>query len=137
MWGQGADDATLLSHSDQFRGVIYSYVEAGADPGDTVYTEPNPDYFRLLDQGGGGLVPVGYGHRSVEYIINACRQAAGLSSVAERQKLIAQFDAEGIMATPANSAYNELVVEAGRMSILNGGREVVIDYKPQPAVRFR
>jgi hypothetical protein len=26
------------------------------------------------------------------------------------------------MATPANSAYNELVIEAGRLSILNGGR---------------
>jgi len=30
------------------------------------------------------------------------------------------------MATPANSAYNELVIEAGRLSILNGGREVLI-----------
>jgi hypothetical protein len=32
------------------------------------------------------------------------------------------------MAAPANSAYNELVIEAGRLSILNGGREVVIHY---------
>ena len=36
--------------------------------------------------------------------------------------------AAGIMATPANSAYNELVIEAGRLSILNSGREVVIHY---------
>ena len=37
-----------------------------------------------------------------------------------------KFLAAGIMATPANSSYNELVVEAGRESILNGGREVRI-----------
>jgi len=33
------------------------------------------------------------------------------------------------MATPANSNYNELVIEAGRQSILNGGREVTIKYE--------
>ena len=32
---------------------------------------------------------------------------------------------EGILATPANSAYNELVIEAGRLSIRNEGRAVV------------
>jgi hypothetical protein len=41
------------------------------------------------------------------------------------------------MATPHNSSYNELVVEAGRKSILNGGREVVIEYQPEARVRFR
>ncbi len=41
------------------------------------------------------------------------------------------------MATPANSRYNELVLEAGRLSILNGGREAVIDYAPEPSVRLR
>jgi len=137
MWGQGANDATLLRHSDQFRGVTNSHTVAGGDPGDTVYSEPNPDYFRLIDQGGGVLVPVGYGHRSVEYIIGACLQAAGIASLAERRKLLKRFDAEGIMATPANSAYNELVVEAGRMSILNDGREVLITYGEGAGVRFR
>lgn len=139
IWGQGPKDATLVYHSDQFRGVKHSNIESGSDPGDTIYSEPNPDYFRLLDQGGagGGLVPVGYGHRSVEYIIDACRQAGAIASLTERQKLIKQFDAEGIMATPANSAYNELVVEAGRLSITNAGREVVIDYGEHPSVRFR
>jgi hypothetical protein len=39
------------------------------------------------------------------------------------------------MATPANSAYNELVIEAGRMSVLNGGREVAIEYGEHPQVR--
>jgi hypothetical protein len=42
----------------------------------------------------------------------------------------------GIMATPANSAYNALVTEAGRLSILNGGREVVIHYGKNARVAF-
>jgi hypothetical protein len=41
------------------------------------------------------------------------------------------------MATPANSSYNELVVEAGRLSILNGGREVEITYGENASVDFR
>jgi hypothetical protein len=40
------------------------------------------------------------------------------------------------MATPANSSYNELVIEAGRISIQNGGREVTIEYGPEPKVRL-
>jgi predicted dehydrogenase len=129
VWGQGPEDATLIYHSDQYRGVKHSYTEAGNDPGDTVYSEPNPDYFRLLDLGGEALVPVGYGHRSVEFIVSACCEASGVSSRSERQRLLRRYDEAGIMATPRNSDYNELVIEAGRMSILNGGREVAIDYK--------
>ena len=128
MWGKGEGDGTLIVHDDQFRGVRYSYVAAGGDAGDTVYAEPNPDYFRLIDQGGGVLVPAGYGHRSVEYIVRACCEASATADVAERQALIRRYDEDGIMATPANSSYNELVIEAGRKSILSGGREVAIDY---------
>jgi hypothetical protein len=47
--------------------------------------------------------------------------------------LLREIDATGIMATPANSAYNELVLEAGRESILHGGREVRIEYRGSPA----
>ena len=136
MWCQGPNDAALVFHSDQFRGVKHSYTEAGGDPGDTIYAEPNPDYFQLLDQGGGRLVPVGYGHRSVEFIVRSCRTVSEAGTPAARKKLVAQFDAEGILATPANSSYNELVIEAGRKSILAGGREVVIDYE-NPGVSFR
>jgi hypothetical protein len=42
--------------------------------------------------------------------------------------LLKEIAAAGIMAAPANSAYNELVIEAGRLSILNGGRKAVIHY---------
>ncbi|UCF35391.1 MAG: Gfo/Idh/MocA family oxidoreductase, partial [Acidobacteriota bacterium] len=105
MWCQGSKDATLLVHSDQFRGVKHSYEAAGNAPGDTIYAEPNPDYFQLLDQGGEGLVPVGYGHRSAEFIINACRKAGEMPVLAARQAFIKQLDEDGIMATPANSSY--------------------------------
>jgi len=128
MWNQGSKDATLLVHSDQYRGVKTHYDFKGSDPGDTLYAEPNPDYFQMIDQGGEGLVPIGYGHRSAEYIIKQGCKARELDSLEARQSFIKQLDADGIMATPANSNYNELVVEAGRLSILNGGREVEINY---------
>ncbi len=137
MWCQGDTDATLLMHSDQYRGVKCSYNEAGNDPGDTVYAEPNPDYFQMIDQGGGGLTPIGYGHRSAEYIIRACKQAGDMGELDQRQAYVKQLDDEGIMATPSNSSYNELVIEAARKSILAGGREVTIDYSGQPTVNFR
>ncbi len=136
MWGSSESDATLIVHDDRFRGVKHSYTAAGNEPGDTVYTEPNPDYFRLIDLGGEGLTPEGYGHRSVAYIVQACCEAAAMKNLEDRQQLIRRYDAEGIMATPANSNYNELVIEAGRKSILAGGREVVIDYETN-AVGFR
>jgi len=136
LWCQGEKDATLVFHSDQYRGVKHSYTAPGDDPGDTTYAEPNPDYFQLLDQGGGGLVPAGYGHRSVEFIVRACRRVSEAGGLKARQKLLAEYDSEGILATPFNSRYNELVIEAGRKSILAGGREVVIDYD-KPGVEFR
>jgi hypothetical protein len=45
-----------------------------------------------------------------------------------------ELDAAGVMATPANSRYNELVMEAGRLSILNGAPEAVIEYGDTPGV---
>ncbi|MCD6364986.1 MAG: Gfo/Idh/MocA family oxidoreductase [Planctomycetes bacterium] len=137
MYCQGSTDATLLVHSDQYRGVKCSYESAGDKPGDTVYAEPNPDYFQLIDFGGEGLTPVGYGHRSAEFIIKACIKAGQMDDLADRRKLIKQYDEDGIMATPANSSYNELVIEAARKSILAGGREVRIDYEGRPSVDFR
>ena len=35
---------------------------------------------------------------------------------------LADIDAAGIIATPANSRYNEKLIEAARRSILNEGR---------------
>jgi hypothetical protein len=41
-----------------------------------------------------------------------------------RQRVLLELDAAGVMATPANSRFNEAVLEAGRESILAGGKEV-------------
>jgi len=84
------------------------------------------------------LDPVGYGFRSIEYIVKACLKARSLPGLTDRQRLIREYDEKSIMATPRNSNYNELVIEAGRKSILSGGREVAIDYTVSPpAVDFR
>ncbi len=144
MYCAGPENGALLAHDDQYRGLRYCYTRRPGGPGATVYAEPSPDYFQYVDLGGPGLAPVGYGYRSVEYILRAAlrleKETEGLEAGAalrQRQALLREIDEAGIMATPANSRYNELVMEAGRLSILNGGREVVIDYGPPPGVRFR
>jgi D-galacturonate reductase len=133
LYCSGADVGALIEHHDQFRGLKYSYLQQPSGDGATIYTEPSPDYFQYLDMGGPGLVPVGYGYRSVEHIIGNCIRVGAVAALEERQKLLHEIDVAGIMATPANSAYNELVLEAGRESILNGGREVRIEYRESPA----
>jgi predicted dehydrogenase len=124
MYCDGERDGALLAHSDQYRGLKYSYTRKSDDPGATLYAEPSPDYFQYVDLGGPGLIPVGYGYRSVEYIVQTCLGMEG--DLAARQAMLKQIDAAGIMATPANSAYNELVIEAARQSIANQGRMVEI-----------
>jgi predicted dehydrogenase len=130
MYCRGEDKGTYLYHSDQYRGIKYSYTKASGGPGNTVYAEPSPDYLQYVDIGTGGLTAVGYGYRSIEYIIANCiRVEANASSLEDRQRLLKEIDAAGVMATPRNSAFNEKVIEAGRESILNGGREVRISYE--------
>ena len=135
----GDDDGCMIRHRDQYRGVAYSYTTAGDEPGDTVYAEPNPDYFRLLDLGEEQLTPAGYGYRSVEHIVRAILrlQAEGGDDVSARGELIRQIDQAGIIATPANSSFNELVIEAGRLSLENAGREVAIEYGDNPRIRLK
>ena len=136
MYCAGQEKGALIFHSDQYRGMKYCYTERPTGAGTTVYAEPSTDYFQYLDLGGPGLIPVGYGYRSVEHIVNNCIRA-GSQPLDERRRILKEFDDTGVMATPANSRFNELVMEAGRLSILNGGREAVIDYGPPGAVRLR
>lgn len=144
MYCAGKDRNGMLVHNDQYRGLEYCYIEKMAPPDDKYYCEPSPDYLKFVDLGGGGLTPVGYGFRSIEYIARSiCRArdaSAGLSesdALASRRKLLKQYDDEGIMATPSNSSYNELVMEAGRLSIQNGGREVEIAYGTNAGVAVK
>ena len=132
----GKNKSGMLVHNDQYRGVEHCYIEKGNELGDTLYAEPSPDYFKYVNLGGGDLTPVGYGYRSIEYIIKNICKALG-KELSDRQTLIKQFDDEAIMATPKNSAYNELVIEAGRLSILSDGREVEITYGKDAGVKLR
>jgi D-galacturonate reductase len=129
MYCKGDTGGALISHSDQYRGLKYSYIGKSDDPGATIYAEPSPDYFQYVDLGGSGLTPVGYGYRSVEYIIQSCiRVESEARNLIEQQRVLRELDAAGVMATPGNSSYNELVIEAARESILNGGRIVDIQH---------
>lgn len=119
-----ADRGAMLRHSDQYRGLEYAYIERPDSPGATAYTEPSPDYFQYLDLGGPGLTPVGYGYRSIEHLVRA---AIRVAQSADPSTALREIDAEGIIATPANSRYNELVIEAGRQSIQNGGVMVPVE----------
>jgi D-galacturonate reductase len=141
---RGEKDGALVMHDDQYRGIKHSYTTKGPDEGDTCYNEVSPDYFKLLDTGGKAMTPVGYGHRSIEAIIRGAHRveqaAAGVDgeeALKKRRAEIKAIDAEGIIATPSNSSYNELVIEAGRMSITNDARTVVIEYGEKPQVRFK
>ena len=51
--------------------------------------------------------------------------------------MIEAIDRQGILATPANSFINELVVEAARLSIQNDGEWAEITYGKTPGVKMR
>lgn len=101
-------DQSFLRHSDQYRGLEYCELERG-------YSEPSPDYMCYVEWQGPGLRPAGYGFRSIEAIVKA---AADVESGAAT---LAEIDAAGLIATPANSRYNEAVIEAARQSIQSNG----------------
>ncbi len=131
--GEGATGAVI--HDDRYRGVMHAYAQ-GDGPR---FRMLNPDYFRLLPWEGPGLRPVGYGFDSVAALVRAataCNAAARArdDALQARRKVLRQIDEQGLLATPANSAFNELVIEAGRMSIRDAGRPVRIAYQPHPHV---
>ncbi len=125
LYCSGNDTGCLIEHSDQYRGLKYSYAGRPDGPGATVYAEPSPDYFQYVDLGGEGLTPVGYGYRSVESIVSGFLRVEAAPE-GRRGELLAEIDRAGLLATPANSSYNEAAIEAGRASLLGGGREVAI-----------
>lgn len=127
----------FLAHVDCDRGVSYCAVTDGDGAGKTSHHVVNPDYFQMLDrEGGEGLRPVGYGYRAVQELVETALRVAGCASLEERRAAIEKIDEEGLHATPANSSFNELVVEAGRMSLLNGARTVLITYGENAGVAF-
>ena len=136
---EGEGRGGCLRHNDQFRGIEHGFA-TGTGKG---FNYINPDYFQYVPWDGPGLAPVGYGYDSVAAIVGvACRvtsATAGLddfAALAERRKLLTELDAAGLIATAANSAYNELVMEAARLSILNDGDRVAIRYGDHPGVEL-
>jgi predicted dehydrogenase len=122
MYFSRGDRGAWLEHNDHYRGLSYCYVERPSGEGATTYSEPSPDYFQYVDLGGPGLTPVGYGYRSVEFLVErALELEASPRTLEQRQALLAEWDRQAVMATPANSRFNEQVVEAARESLLQGG----------------
>ena len=104
MYCSGNGGGALIAHSDQYRGLKYSYA-------DGTYAEPSPDYFQYVEWSGPGLKPVGYGYRSIEALVEASGRDPG---------------AHDLIATPANSSYNEALIEAARESLSLGGAIVQV-----------
>mgnify|MGYP001792215043 FL=1 len=104
----------------------------------------SPDFYKLVPCEGKGYKPVGYGFDSVSasitmayHIENEVHKMPDADSLVKRQEMIRDVDKKGIIATPANSFINELVVEAARISILNDGDTVNIEYGQTPQVKLR
>jgi predicted dehydrogenase len=128
LYCEGPDCGAILQHNDQFRGVGHGYVdrESGA-----AFRYVSPDFFRLVPWEGDGLKPVGYGFDSIEANVLAALRvnAAGTGltaseALAARQRVLREIDDRGLIATPANSQINELVIEAARHSLAAAGRPV-------------
>lgn len=113
-----------LEHSDQYRGIKYCYTHRSDAPGATMFAEPSTEYFQYVDTGGPGLQCIGYGFRSVAALVKAVQRVEAADN---RRAVLDDIDHYGLLATPKNSSFNEAVIEAARLSILNDGREAVID----------
>jgi len=138
MFCEGPDASGMIRHDDHHRGVSWSYLE-GLGPGGSHYNYVSPDFFRLVPWAGPGLRPVGYGYDSIEALVATVQRVesagAGLDSEPAREargRTLRAIDEEGLIATPLNSSVDELAVEAGRLSILNGGRPARIEYGASP-----
>lgn len=136
---EGNGKTGMIKHDDQYRGVAYAYLD-GRGPGGSHYNYVSPDFFRLVPWVGEGLKPIGYGYDSIEAIVEtAARVEKAGEGLSEKEAPVArravahEIDEMGIVATPANSNVNELVVEAARMSILADGRPTRIVYDPAGA----
>ena len=132
MYCEGPNCSGMIHHDDHDRGVRYSFLEPS---GSTRYRYVSPDFYRLVPWEGAGAKPVGYGYESIAANLQTMQRIeATCDSVPARQKVIREVDAAGILATPANSYINELVVEAARQSILADGALVKIHYGTNPHV---
>ena len=143
MYCEGDGKTGMIKHNDQFRGVTHSYLD-GIGCAGSIFNFVSPDFYQVVPWEGEGSMPIGYGFESVANILKTMHRienaAAGMSdeeSLGKRREIIAEVDAKGIIATPANSSVNELVTEAARLSILSDGDIVNIVYDDRPHVAPR
>lgn len=143
MFFEGDGKTGMIKHNDQFRGVEHSYLE-GIGCGGSHFNYVSPDFYKVVPWEGPGYKPIGYGFDSVAasvtmacQIENAVQDMDEPDSLNKRREMIREVDKKGIIATPGNSFINELVVEAARISILNDGEIVNIEYKETPYVILR
>ena len=119
LYCSGDDKGALLEHSDQYRGLKYSYTRKPVARRDDVCRAqprllPVCGLRRRRTDAGGLRLSLGRIHR------------IGMIRVKSQPELLDEIDRAGIIATPGNSSYNEKVIEAARQSIVNGGRQVEI-----------
>ncbi len=136
MYCEGEDCGGMIKHNDQFRGVSHSYVDNIGVAG-SKFNFVNPDFFRFIPWEGDGYKPEGYGYESVAANITSIagiENSNNSDNMESRQKAIKKIDQKGIIATPANSFINELVVEAARESIEYNGKSVKIIYGEHPHI---
>ena len=143
MYCEGKNRTGMIQHNDQDRGVKHCYLE-GIGCAGSRYNYVSPDFYRLVPWERPGFKPVGYGYDSIaaslETMQHIEQKTAGITAEAaltKRRSLIREVDTTGIIATPANSYINELVVEAARLSILADGDWVNILYGDNPHVEKR
>jgi predicted dehydrogenase len=143
MYCEGPNRNGLIQHNDQDRGVRHSYLE-NIGCGGTRYNYVSPDFYRLVPWAGPGYRPAGYGYESISASLEAMRRLEGASvgldeaaGLVRRRELIHAIDQAGLIATPANSSFNELVVEAARLSIQADGDWCNIVYGDNPHVAMR
>lgn len=140
MYFEGDNCSGLLAHNDQNRGVESCFVAGNIKK----FQYLSPDFIREVAYPGPGAKPVGYGVDSIKTIcstaieIEDAAAMPGADPVSVRRNAIRAVDRCGIIATPGNSSYNELVQEAARLSISNDGAFAVIDYSGEcPKVQLQ
>ena len=139
MFFEGTDCAGVLKHNDQFRGAEYGFLTRQG-PGQKHFHYINPDFMQMTPHEGPGFKPVGYGPESVQANLLAmaaieARAARSDHPESARKDAAAEISRRGLIATPGNSYYNELVHEAARASIQADGDPVFIEYGPEPCIR--
>ena len=128
MYCEGDGRTGMINHDDHERGVRYSYVEPS---GGAHYRYVSPDYFRFAPWDGEGARPIGYGYDSIAALVDIVRriegEVAGLdadASLVRRRQMLRAVEDTGLVATASDSAGNDLVVEAARLSLAQGGAQV-------------